>query len=428
MNPIRYTVLFLPHKKNAEDREAHLICRVKWNGSRSIVSLNLGFVIDPEKWEPKTQMCALRSTHGKLKIPAQTINAEIKAYRDAAREVFDAFSASDVWPSTDEVRNALKARLGLDVPKLRSTEEVYRRFMQEESIERSWTNDTRTKMRTTGGHMLSFQPFSAMEGFTARNLALYIEHLRRRGLSDSTIKRHLANVKWFLNWAHKHKHLKSDEYRLFRPKLNVVAPPIIFLTWEELQKVWNYETEDFALRQTVDFFLFCCFTSLRWSDCHNLKWSDVGTDCIKIVTIKTVEPLTIQFNKWSEAVISRYIDVAFPDDHVFCRTANQVMNRQLKRVMRELEIDDRITVVSYKDGQRVEEVKAKWELVGTHTGRKTFICNSLIMGIPPTVVMKWTGHADYDAMKPYIAVAESSMAREMARFDDRFVTPEDDPM
>ena len=59
----------------------------------------------------------------------------------------------------------------------------------------------------------------------------------------------------------------------------------------------------------------------------------------------------------------------------------------------------------------------KHELLSTHTGRKTFICNALSLGIPPNVVMKWTGHSDYKAMKPYIDIADSIKVNSMALFD-----------
>ena len=52
-------------------------------------------------------------------------------------------------------------------------------------------------------------------------------------------------------------------------------------------------------------------------------------------------------------------------------------------------------------------------LLGTHAGRRTFICNTLALGIPPQVVMKWTGHSDYKAMKPYIDIADDIKANEM---------------
>ena len=36
------------------------------------------------------------------------------------------------------------------------------------------------------------------------------------------------------------------------------------------------------------------------------------------------------------------------------------------------------------------------------------ICVALSSGIPPQVVMKFTGHADYKSMKPYIDIAEKA--------------------
>ncbi len=55
--------------------------------------------------------------------------------------------------------------------------------------------------------------------------------------------------------------------------------------------------------------------------------------------------------------------------------------------------------------------------IGTHAGRRTFICNALALGIPPQVVMKWTGHSDYKAMKPYIDIADDIKANAMSKFN-----------
>jgi hypothetical protein len=55
--------------------------------------------------------------------------------------------------------------------------------------------------------------------------------------------------------------------------------------------------------------------------------------------------------------------------------------------------------------------------LGTHAGRRTFICNALSLGIPPQVVMKWTGHNDYKAMKPYIDIADDIKVSAMDKFN-----------
>ena len=53
------------------------------------------------------------------------------------------------------------------------------------------------------------------------------------------------------------------------------------------------------------------------------------------------------------------------------------------------------------------DIKELCKLAGTHTGRRTFIVNALSLGITPNIVMKWTGHSDYKAMKPYIDMTRS---------------------
>ena len=76
-----------------------------------------------------------------------------------------------------------------------------------------------------------------------------------------------------------------------------------------------------------------------------------------------------------------------------------------------------IRITRYKGGKRIDEVHPKFELIGTHAARRTFICNALQLGISPTTVMQWTGHASYDSMKPYIAVADDAKAQAMKGFD-----------
>ena len=53
----------------------------------------------------------------------------------------------------------------------------------------------------------------------------------------------------------------------------------------------------------------------------------------------------------------------------------------------------------------------------SRSGRKTFIVQALSRGIPPNIVMKWTGHSDYKAMKPYIDIVDSIKASEMSKMN-----------
>ena len=89
----------------------------------------------------------------------------------------------------------------------------------------------------------------------------------------------------------------------------------------------------------------------------------------------------------------------------------------LKELGELAEIDEPVRETYYKGNERIDEVTPKYALLSTHTGRRTFICNALALGIPVQVVMKWTGHSDYKAMKPYIDIADDIKIQAMNKFN-----------
>jgi len=161
----------------------------------------------------------------------------------------------------------------------------------------------------------------------------------------------------------------------------------------------------------------CCFTGLRYSDVYNLKRSDVKENHIEVTTIKTNDSLVIELNRHSKAILEKYKDVAFKHYQVLPVISNYRMNCYIKELGELAEINEPIRETYYKGNQRIDEVTPKYSLLGTHAGRRTFICNALSLGIPPQVVMKWTGHSDYTAMKPYIDIADDIKVSAMYKFN-----------
>lgn len=134
--------------------------------------------------------------------------------------------------------------------------------------------------------------------------------------------------------------------------------------------------------------------------------------------MKTADSLSIEINDIMGRILEKYR--AVPDKRnnlVFPYYTNQAMNRDLKKLCKLAGINEEIRITSYKGNERIDEVKEKWELVGTHTGRKTFIVNALSRGIALSIVMKWTGHNDYKSMKPYIDIVDSIKASEMSKMN-----------
>lgn len=246
------------------------------------------------------------------------------------------------------------------------------------------------------------------------------DHEDVTGLRNSTIEKKLGYFRWFLNWATDMGYNSNRAYKSFRPTLKQTQKKVIYLTKEELSKVRALElTGDNAYLDPVrDVFLFCCFSGLRHSDANNLRRSDIKGDHIEITTVKTADSISVELNDITKAILEKYKDVPFKDNKALPNLTNQAMNRDVKELCKLADINEEIRITTYKGSTRTDEVFPKWAKIGTHTGRRTFIVHALSLGIAPDVVMKWTGHADYKAMRPYIDIVDSIKAESMTKFNN----------
>jgi len=170
-------------------------------------------------------------------------------------------------------------------------------------------------------------------------------------------------------------------FQTFNPKLKIGNKKVIYLEWEELDKLSALEVSE-HLTKVRDVFLFLCFTGLRYSDVANLKRSDVFGTYISVTTIKTAQSIKIELNDISKAILEKYKNETYPNDRALPVISNTQMNIAVKEVCKAAGIDTPITITYYKGGERFEEVHPKYELMGTHAGRRTFICNAFMLGIP----------------------------------------------
>lgn len=67
--------------------------------------------------------------------------------------------------------------------------------------------------------------------------------------------------------------------------------------------------------------------------------------------------------------------------------------------------------------QRFDETRPAWEVLTTHAARRTFVVTALTLGVPAEVIIRWTGHSDFKAMRPYFAIVDEVKREKMAAFD-----------
>lgn len=396
--------------------------RVKFDGKR--IEFTTGYRIDSEKWDSVKQKVKSGCSN-KLKQTASQINTALSRYEADIQTIFQHFEIADAIPSTEQIKEAFNARTSAEgnekpVRKQLSFWEIFDLFTKENGKMNDWTEATYEKFASAKNHLIGFDKKMTFESLSETRLNEYVIFLRnKKDLRNSTIGKQLGFLKWFLRWAHHKGYHQNTAFEVFRPKLKYARKIVVFLTEEEITKLKEYKIPKHKehLDRVRDVFLFCCFTGIRYSDVFNLKRSDVKDKYIEIVTVKTMDTLIIELNKHSKAVLKKYADIAFENDKALPVVSNQKMNDYIKELCELAGIDEPITLIHFKGNERIEEVKPKYSLIGTHTGRRTFICNALALNVPVQVVMKWTGHSDFKSMKPYIDVADKIRANEMARFN-----------
>ncbi|WP_424036601.1 phage integrase SAM-like domain-containing protein [Prevotella histicola] len=401
--------------------------RMRVNFASKRIEFTTGYRIDATKWDADKQRVK-NGCSNKLKQSASEINASLLEYYTEIQSIFKRFEVEDVMPTPEQIKEAFNAlhKPVSEGPKPKNEAlpcdffQVFDDFVEDCGRQNNWTDSTFEKFAAVKNHLTNFREGLTFEFFNERGLNDYVGYLRDvKEMRNTTIGKQLSFLKWFLRWAFKKGVHQNNAYDSYKPKLKSTQKKIIFLTWDELNRLREFKipSNKQALERVRDVFLFQCFTGLRYSDVFNLRRSDIKDDHIEVTTVKTSDSLIIELNNHSKAILDKYKDVAFENDKVLPMITNQKMNDYLKELAEMAGIDEPVRQTYYRGNERIDEVTPKYALLGTHAGRRTFICNALALGIPPQVVMKWTGHSDYKAMKPYIDIADDIKANAMSKFN-----------
>ena len=426
------------------DKQGNAPIRVSLSilGARFITST--GCKVTPSKWDASRQQVK-RGCANSQGVAAAVINAQLLRIS----EHFTAFENQCLISERKLDANALRDEYVRNFGKVSSTHlekdcksffDSWNLFLDEVGAQNQWTIGTRKKFDALKNHLLAWKSAICFEDFSEDGLNDYISYCRETlEMRNTTIQKQISFLKWFLRWATAKGHNEQTAFQSFSPKLKIAPKKVVFLEWEELMRVYNYVIpangtevkltdsngneytktvhDAVALGVTRDIFCFCCFTSLRFSDAANLKRSNIENDCISITTIKTADTLKIELNKYAKAILAKYEGMELPHNKALPELSNQRMNIYLKDLCELCEINQPVTQTYYRGNKRYDETQPKYTYIGTHAGRRTFICNALMLGITPQIVMKWTGHSDYKSMKPYIDVTDMAKAKAMEVFN-----------
>ena len=407
----------------------------KFDGQRA--KYPIGYRIDLNNWNTEEQRVK-RNNFNKYNDSASIINKRINHIEEHLPKIYNKAAELDriitkkyLWEELLKIITKIENPKNdiSENKKQKNLSDYIQLFIDEESKAKDWSESTIKKINTLKTHVSGYGRELYFNNITAGFLQSYIDYQRNDlKLNNTTNLKYMKMFKWFLNWATKKKYNTNLEYKDFELKFKGTSTAdyqtnVIFLSWEELQHFYNLDlSNNKRLEQVRDIYCFSCFTSLRYSDISNLKKSDFKTDdlndtYIEFLTVKTNDKLTIELNKYALTIWEKYKDIDLKNNRAFPVASNQKYNAYLKEVAKLAGFNNNETIIEYRGNKRIEQTFEKWELLTTHTARKTFIINALYLGIQPDIIRSWTGHKDYRTMEVYTKIVDKQKRIEMNKFN-----------
>lgn len=204
----------------------------------------------------------------------------------------------------------------------------------------------------------------------------------------------------------------------------------IYLTTDEITKIHKLHLEG-GLAQIRDRFIVGCVTGMRYSDYSRFNIAHVQNGIINILTKKTNRKVATPAHKYIYDIIRRNKG-ALPEAHTL-----RYYNMALRQIGLKAKINQPIYVEKVKvqasgqqiaasdliSGISVEEqpqeriietvTVPKFELITTHTARRSFATNAYLAGIPVKRIMLMTGHSTESSFFGYIRIAALENAQEL---------------
>lgn len=375
-----------------------------------------GISVESEFWMKDKQRCRVNSKY----VEGEEINQRLDDLRNTIGNNVRSFDISDHFPTVDDLRLApVNRTLVVD-------------FMTSFRDRSGFAGQTLRKYTTTihkleayesyRGHRLTFKDLTI---FFYRDFKKWLYGLLNpktelpysRNYFGSLIK----VIKATTNRAREEGVTVGEGTRHSQFKTLVEVTTAVYLTIEDLtaihRLVFSRELiepfykgiRDADLRRKVKSyeivrarFLLGAFTALRVSDFLTMPTESLHGDMIRHRTKKTGQDVVIPIHPILKNVVE--------SGWLSFKVSEQKVNKHIKEICQMAGITEMVTTHREQGGVRMSFVKPKYELVTTHTARRSAATNMYKAGIPAISIMKITGHRTQVSFMKYIRITEEENA------------------
>lgn len=189
---------------------------------------------------------------------------------------------------------------------------------------------------------------------------------------------------------------------------------------EDVDNVYLNETElqqlkdcDFStvphLDRVRDWFLLLAWTGSRFSDLEKIEKANIRNGMITYRQQKTNTLVTIPMHPVVNEILKKY-NYQMPDV-----ISNQKFNDYIKEACKTAKIDGLESFTRTVGGKLITETKPKYELVSSHTCRRSFCTNMYLRGLDTMMIRSISGHKTEKSFLKYIKVSQQQHAEMMAK-------------
>jgi integrase len=347
------------------------------------------------------------STNGKIRNhpSSSELNLIIDGYMNDIYKAINEIKAKGIELNAFELRRAYSSNKD---PEKTITELI----SDYTSIRLDATSDLIDKLNNLKKRVEDYSPKAKYSGINQEWINRFINHLQDFQ-QPSTIHRTFKFLKQVLNHYHSEGIIDDRFKKLSYPK-PFTQRQMVF-TEEEIRMILDHTPSRRYLQRVKDLALIQMFTGLRYSDAVKINLSNIYNNQLNITTQKTNQIISIPLHNALKALLESY-----QYDLSELRISNQKYNDYLKILIKESGVNSMFEVIRFENGVKKVYQEYKYDLVSSHTFRRTFITNAVLKGISLHVIQSITGHTTLKQLSQYVTLADEIKCREMQKMDDLF--------
>jgi integrase len=186
-------------------------------------------------------------------------------------------------------------------------------------------------------------------------------------------------------------------------------PFSVYLSMNDVARIYYFHGLTLKQERIRDLFVIGCLTAMRYSDYSTLNSDNFQGDYIVKITKKTRKKVVVPIHDFIKEIYQKY------DNSVPTGITIQHFNRYIKIICRKIGIIEPITHSYIRGGKLITQTNKKWELISSHTARRSGATNMYLTGRLNTYeIMSLTGHTTEKSFFRYIRITDENKAKQIS--------------